>query len=435
MTSIRHSSPIISGEAHEDTRPAASSSAASASNPYETRTAPALQTKRKDPDTTGSPSPKPKRPRGSGSHPDISNWLSSQSTRRVEPPTGSASRLSGTQGLAPDIHSPFEESFNIEEALARHGADRWDKTEDDIPPTMIHLKNSGALYSLQFDDTWSNRKVLGTGRQGKVRIACGLDGQVVAVKKYYVNNNGSPNQNPSSSIKVSEFEYFIYQRLGKGRHFPEVYDIAHARKGNDIKSYLFMELIDGEDGEKVLKGLIDGKLPTSETRTQIKHIAKEYIEAVADMHDRGVASPDMSPANFIHEPSGNVKIIDFGLAEYFSPAQRIQEGFNGFSDDRAQLGEILVGALGRVRMGLRSVYSYSDNECDYDELQDEYEKALEAMPEDDEMRRDVESLAELAAMLRNGTSPRQLLNDSYFADLTSKESQRVAERQRSEGES
>ncbi|WP_144241566.1 protein kinase domain-containing protein [Janthinobacterium agaricidamnosum] len=415
MPSIGHFLPIISIDSPQNSTATPPSLATSADHPPGMGAAPSASMKRKKPDTPNPPSPQAKRPRGYTQHRDISHWLSSQSAHLATPPRNT-SRLSTEEGSEHGIHNPFEASFNIEEALSRHAADRWDKREDGLPPTMIHFKNNSTLYSLQFDNKWTNRKVLGEGGQGKVRIACRQDGQVVAVKKYHLDDDESSTHNSSSSIKESEVEYFIYQMLGKGHHFPEVYDIAHVKKGNDIKSYLFMELINGEDGEKVLKKITDGELTQSEARAQIKHIARQYIQAIADMHDKGVASPDMKPANFIHTPSGNVKIIDFGLGKYFPPDQRAQDEFDGFHEDHIQLAGILVSALGRALLGLRSAYTYEENEYDYDALQDEFEEALEAMPEDDETRLDAESLAIFAEMLKDKISPRQLLSENYFAE-------------------
>jgi hypothetical protein len=73
--------------------------------------------------------------------------------------------------------------------------------------------------------------------------------------------------------------------------------------------YLVMEWIDGASLESRLK---DGKLPAPE----VAHIGAAIADALHGIHQQEVIHLDLKPDNIIVTPSGEARLIDFGLAHH-----------------------------------------------------------------------------------------------------------------------
>ena len=77
---------------------------------------------------------------------------------------------------------------------------------------------------------------------------------------------------------------------------------------------LVMELV---DGPTLADRLSSGPLALDEALT----IAKQIVEAVEYAHEQGVVHRDLKPANIKLTSAGTVKVLDFGLAKAFGPAE------------------------------------------------------------------------------------------------------------------
>jgi len=77
--------------------------------------------------------------------------------------------------------------------------------------------------------------------------------------------------------------------------------------------FLSMELVPGEDLATLLAR---GPLPLE----RALDIARQIAQAVEAAHENGVIHRDLKPANVRLTPSGEVKVLDFGLAKAYDPA-------------------------------------------------------------------------------------------------------------------
>ncbi len=95
----------------------------------------------------------------------------------------------------------------------------------------------------------------------------------------------------------------------------------HGLEEIDGKRFLVMELV---EGETVADHIQWGPIPVEDAA----RIALQIAEAVESAHDNGVVHRDLKPANVKITPSGQVKVLDFGLAKALAP-----EAMSGSASD------------------------------------------------------------------------------------------------------
>ncbi|MFJ6512669.1 serine/threonine-protein kinase [Streptomyces sp. NPDC091406] len=86
---------------------------------------------------------------------------------------------------------------------------------------------------------------------------------------------------------------------------PEIHDVG---KLPDGRLYLVMELIAGHTLTELLKE--HGSCPVD----QALSVAGQIAAVLADAHRAGLVHRDLKPANLMLTPSGQVKVLDFGIA-------------------------------------------------------------------------------------------------------------------------
>lgn len=82
---------------------------------------------------------------------------------------------------------------------------------------------------------------------------------------------------------------------------------VHAIEDDDHSQSIVMELVPGE----TLRTLV-GKQAIDEAKAL--DIARQVADAMREAHDAGLVHGDLKPSNLMLEPSGKVRILDFGLA-------------------------------------------------------------------------------------------------------------------------
>lgn len=89
--------------------------------------------------------------------------------------------------------------------------------------------------------------------------------------------------------------------------------LLHDFVKTDTQMYLVLENVDGFPLASVLAGLSAKKaVLTPET---VAHIGAEVARALAHAHDRGIVHRDVKPANVLLSKTGDVKLVDFGIAQ------------------------------------------------------------------------------------------------------------------------
>ena len=172
-------------------------------------------------------------------------------------------------------------------------------------------------------------KTLGRGGMGAVYIARTLDhpdlpaglgpGQPVAVKQVLSSHlDGHERQR---AIQAFEQEACLLARL---RHPALVRVFEHLSSQDD--RYLIMEYVDGWTLSQVIKRR-DSPLPFA--RVQI--ITRQLCQVLSYLHglDPPVIFRDLKPSNIMINRSGNITLIDFGIARVFEDETQTQTYLRG----------------------------------------------------------------------------------------------------------
>src|SRR5215510_13934621 len=88
---------------------------------------------------------------------------------------------------------------------------------------------------------------------------------------------------------------------------PNIAQIYGQEQAGDSQC-LILEFVDGETIQQRLRR---GAIPIEETL----EIARQIADGLEATHDRGIIHRDLKPANVKITPTGQVKILDFGLAK------------------------------------------------------------------------------------------------------------------------
>jgi predicted esterase len=118
---------------------------------------------------------------------------------------------------------------------------------------------------------------------------------------------------PHASASPDRQRRFVQEaQSASGLNHPNIvhiYDIDSA----DGVTFIAMEFVDGRALDAVIA---DGQIPIA----QVLDYAVQASGALAAAHDAGIVHRDVKPANILVNRSGQVKVLDFGLAKLLHPA-------------------------------------------------------------------------------------------------------------------
>jgi HAMP domain-containing protein/predicted Ser/Thr protein kinase len=168
--------------------------------------------------------------------------------------------------------------------------------------TPAVARPSSLGISLMPGQTLANRyeikEVLGAGGMGVVFRAWDRELQeAVAIKTL------KPEAMEVSSIERFKQEIRLARKIAH-RNVVRNYDLGES----DGMLFITMEYVEGTSLEKLLRQR--GKLPVSVALT----VGKQLLRALEAAHEMGVIHRDIKPQNIVVEPSGMVKVMDFGIA-------------------------------------------------------------------------------------------------------------------------
>lgn len=209
------------------------------------------------------------------------------------------------QGLVEDLK---EKSALVEYMVSATGAAATQRIS--AVPTAVRAAaaaHDGTMLSpgAVFAGRYEVKEVLGMGGMGVVYRAFDRELQEsVAIKTL------RPEAMSGDSAALERFKQEI--RLARRithRNVVRTYDLGEVQG----TYYLTMEFVEGRS----LKSLIEtrGRLPIPVTLT----VGKQLCRALEVAHEQGVIHRDIKPQNIVVEPSGFLKVMDFGIARLADP--------------------------------------------------------------------------------------------------------------------
>ena len=163
-------------------------------------------------------------------------------------------------------------------------------------------------------------RMLGAGGFGITYLARDItNGQLVAVKEFFPSEfcdragDGRviPHRSQEAFSKSVQHFYEEAKTLYALGQCPSVAGVEGFFRGNNT-SYIVMEYVRG-DSLKEFISKCGGRVPYN----YAKHIIVQIALALSEIHASGIVHSDISPANILMEPSGDVKLVDFGASRSF----------------------------------------------------------------------------------------------------------------------
>jgi serine/threonine-protein kinase len=163
-------------------------------------------------------------------------------------------------------------------------------------------------------------RIIKQGGQGAVYAGRDAEGHVYAIKEM-LDRFTNPKERAEAIDRFNE-EAKLLQGLSHPR-IPRVY--SHFT--DEGRHYLTMDFVQGED----LDQIVEQHGPLLEA--QVLKWADQICDVLQYLHDRRLVYRDMKPSNVMIEHStGNVKLVDFGIAKLLKPTERgTQIGTPGYA--------------------------------------------------------------------------------------------------------
>ena len=175
-------------------------------------------------------------------------------------------------------------------------------------PTVVRDAGGGQLRpGAVFAGRYEVKEILGTGGMGVVYRALDRELQEpVAIKTL------RPEAMAGGTVALDRFkqEIRLARRIAH-RNVVRTYDLGEVNG----MYYLTMEYVEGTSLKQLIASR--GRLPVAVTLT----VGKQLCRALEVAHAEGIIHRDIKPHNMVVDPSGFLKVMDFGIARLANPPQ------------------------------------------------------------------------------------------------------------------
>lgn len=177
---------------------------------------------------------------------------------------------------------------------------------------------------------------IGEGSSGKVKD--GIDSRtlrrvaVKIIKWHYLKRH----------MEAAKREVAVL-RLLRHANVPELFEVVYSKEKRAL--YVITEFVSGGSVEDLIGKATRGRLPLC----QCRHLFAQLIDGLEYIHRMGVVHRDIKPSNLLVTPEGQLKIIDFGLADILDPYAAMDEFSHSYGSPAFQAPEIHMG--GTAMMG------------------------------------------------------------------------------------
>src|SRR5437773_4009609 len=205
------------------------------------------------------------------------------------------------QSLVADLK---EKAKLVEYMMATSGAAPTEQLKS-TRPSIGAATGSGLRPGTLFANRYEVKEVLGMGGMGVVYRAFDRELQeAVAIKTL------RPESMAGDAVALERFKQEI--RLARKiahRNVVRTYDLGEVGG----MYYLTMEFVEGTSLKQLIAAR--GRLPIPVTLT----VGKQLCRALEVAHEQGVIHRDIKPQHIVVEPSGLVKVMDFGIGRPAPP--------------------------------------------------------------------------------------------------------------------
>jgi tRNA A-37 threonylcarbamoyl transferase component Bud32 len=186
---------------------------------------------------------------------------------------------------------------------------------EDLPELTVPDAPGSVTLSGLPGDRYQPVARLGAGAFGEVfRARDALLGRDVAVKRIRLDAFAEPAQ-----LEEVKQRFVREAQVAARLHHPNIVTV-HDIVATGATSIIVMELVEGETLQSRLRAR--GRLDLAETTRLLGQVASALDRA----HASQVVHRDVKPANIMIEPSGQVKVMDFGIAKLETAANLTSTG-------------------------------------------------------------------------------------------------------------
>lgn len=157
---------------------------------------------------------------------------------------------------------------------------------------------------------YASQRALGQGAMGEVDLVEDRDiGRAVARKRLLADE--------SDLTAVARFVEEV-RTIGRLEH-PNIVPIHDAGMDEDGRFFFVMKYVDGETLESIIERLREGDVAYLQTydRARRVEIFQQILRALQFAHNKGILHRDVKPANVMVGRSGEVLLMDWGIARAF----------------------------------------------------------------------------------------------------------------------